>query len=103
MKRILLAGAAALAPTLAAAQDFVIAPAVQSQFRTYVIEGRVPSVVVQQPVVIGAPLPPAVALRPVPPVIVQQAPVYADYQYAYVGDRIVLVEPATRRVVHVLQ
>jgi hypothetical protein len=42
-------------------------------------------------VVAGEPLPPEVVLRPVPN--------YADYRYAVVNDRRVIVEPRTRKVI----
>ncbi|WP_108512967.1 DUF1236 domain-containing protein [Bradyrhizobium algeriense] len=52
------------------------------------------SVVVREQVVVGEPLPPTVALRPVPR--------YTEYRYAVVNDRRVIVEPRTRRVVRIL-
>ena len=52
------------------------------------------SVVVQERVVVGEPLPPAVELRPVPQ--------YTEYRYAVVNDRRVIVEPRTRRVVKII-
>jgi uncharacterized protein DUF1236 len=53
------------------------------------------SVVVEERVVIGEPLPPAVALVPVPQ--------YREYSYAIVNDRRVIVEPRTRRVIHIIE
>src|ERR1700750_1812938 len=55
---------------------------------------RAPSVVVRERVVVGEPLPPDVVLRPVPH--------YAEYRYAVVKDRRVIVEPRTRRVVKII-
>jgi hypothetical protein len=52
------------------------------------------SVVVQERVVVGEPLPPAVELRMVPQ--------HTEYRYAVVNDRRVIVEPRTRRVVRIL-
>jgi len=52
------------------------------------------SVVVQERVVVGEPLPPSVELRVVPN--------HAEYNYAVVNDRRVIVEPRTRRVVRVI-
>lgn len=52
------------------------------------------SVVVRERVVIGEPLPPSVELRVVPN--------HAEYRYAVVNDRRVIVEPRTRRVIRVI-
>jgi hypothetical protein len=52
------------------------------------------SVVVQESVVVGEPLPATVELRPVPQ--------YTEYRYAVVNDRRVIVEPRTRRVVKII-
>jgi hypothetical protein len=52
------------------------------------------SVVVREEVVVGEPLPPAVALRTVPR--------HTEYRYAVINDRRVIVEPRTRRVVRIL-
>jgi len=52
------------------------------------------SVVVQERVVVGEPLPTTVELRPVPQ--------YTEYRYAVVNDRRVIVDPRTRRVVKVI-
>ncbi|MDE1936182.1 DUF1236 domain-containing protein [Bradyrhizobium sp.] len=60
------------------------------------VEGvRAPSVVVEEPVVIGEPLPATVEVRPVPG--------YVDYRYAVVNNRRVIVEPRTRRVIRIIQ
>jgi hypothetical protein len=55
---------------------------------------RVPSVRVRERVVVGAPLPAAVELRPVPN--------YTQYRYAVVNDRRVIVEPRTRKVIRII-
>lgn len=52
------------------------------------------SVVVQERVVVGEPLPPTVELRMVPQ--------HTEYRYAVVNDRRVIVEPRTRRVVRII-
>jgi len=52
------------------------------------------SVVVQERVVVGEPLPPAVVLHPVPN--------YTEYRYAVVNERRVIVDPRTRRVVKII-
>ena len=52
------------------------------------------SVVVQERVVVGEPLPPSVELRVVPN--------HREYGYAVVNDRRVIVEPRTRKVIRVI-
>jgi uncharacterized protein DUF1236 len=56
---------------------------------------RAPSVVVRERVIVGEPLPAEVELRPVPH--------YAQYDYAVVNDRRVIVEPRTRRVIKIIE
>jgi Protein of unknown function (DUF1236) len=52
------------------------------------------SVVVRERVVVGEPLPPSVELRVVPN--------HTEYRYAVVNDQRVIVEPRTRKVIHVI-
>src|ERR1043166_10194560 len=52
------------------------------------------SVVGQESVVVGEPLPPSVELRVVPN--------HTEYRYAVVNDRRVIVEPQTRKVIRVI-
>jgi hypothetical protein len=58
------------------------------------IPERGPSVTVRERVVVGEPLPPTVELRTVPS--------HAEYRYAVVNDRRVIVEPSTRRVIKII-
>jgi uncharacterized protein DUF1236 len=53
------------------------------------------SVVVQERIVVGEPLPPSVQLRVVPN--------HSEYSYAVVNDRRVIVEPRTRKVIRVIE
>jgi hypothetical protein len=62
---------------------------------TYVERERIPSVAVQERVVVGEPLPTTVQIRPVPK--------YQQYSYAVVNDRRVIVEPKTRKVIKVIE
>lgn len=59
--------------------------------RTYVIEQDVPSVVVEQEVVVGEPLPQEVTLYPVEG--------YQTYAYTVVNHRHVIIDPRTRTVI----
>ena len=64
---------------------------------TYVEEQPVPTetVVVQDPIVVGEPLPEQV--------LVEDVPDSDGYAYAYVNDQRVIVDPETRTVVQVLE
>ena len=60
-----------------------------------VLGERAPSVVVQEPVVVGQPLPRTVELRTIPR--------HSEYRYAVVNDQRVIVDPRTRRVLRVVE
>jgi len=62
---------------------------------TYVQHEQLPSVAVEERVVVGQPLPATVEIRPVPK--------YQQYSYAVVNDRRVIVEPRTRKVIKVIE
>ncbi len=62
---------------------------------TYVEHEDVPSVEVQERVVVGEPLPRTVVLHRVPK--------YEKYSYAVVNHRRVIVEPSTRKVLKVIE
>jgi len=62
---------------------------------TSVRRADTPSVVVRERVVVGEPLPPTVVLRTVPE--------YPNYRYAVVNDQRVIVDPRTRRIVHIIE
>ena len=52
------------------------------------------SVVVEERIAVGEPLPPSVELRVVPN--------HSEYRYAVVNDRRVIVEPRTRKIIRVI-
>ena len=68
---------------------------IPNAFITSVERANAPSVVVRERVVIGEPLPASVQLRIVPE--------YPNYRYAVVNDQRVIVEPRTRKVIHIIQ
>ena len=75
-----------------------ITEASRPQFRTYVVEQRVPSYTYSSEVVVGAELPAAgVTYYEVP---AQYA--VPQYRYTVVNNRAVLVDPQTRRVVQII-
>jgi hypothetical protein len=76
-----------------------ISDATRPQFRTYVVEQRVPSYTYAEPVVVGATLPEqGITYYEVP---AQYGA--TQYRYTVVNNRTVLVEPRTRRVVQVIE
>lgn len=71
------------------------------RFRTYVVEQRIPSYDYDQEVAVGAVLPrEGVVYREVPR---DYGPTASQYRYTVVNDRVVLVEPQTRRIVQVIE
>jgi len=63
-----------------------------AEVRSYVLTNRIAPVALETNVTIGASLPSYAYVRPVPG--------YA-YDYAYVNDRAVLIDPGTRRIVYI--
>jgi hypothetical protein len=64
-------------------------------FITSVERANAPSVVVRERIVVGERLPSTVPLRSVRE--------YPNYRYAVVNDRRVIVEPRTRKVIHIIE
>jgi hypothetical protein len=61
---------------------------------TFVERDRSPSVVVEERVIVGEPLPPAVELRAIPE--------HTEYRFAVVNNQRVIVEPRSRRVIKII-
>jgi len=78
--------------------DVVIVPEAGARFNDYVIQEDVAPVEIED-LDVGVAVPDAVELAPVPDVIITEEPELADYRYVYVGRRIAIVDPRTRRVV----
>ena len=105
MKRILLMAFTALsitAGTQAFAQTAVveISPEQRTIIREYVVKQKPRSVTIQGDVRVGAPLPADVALVAVPS---EWGPQYSNYRYVYWNNRVVLVDPSNRHVVHIVE
>ena len=62
---------------------------------TYVERERIPSVRVQERVVVGEPLPSTVEVRPVPS--------HTEYSYAVVNDQRVIVDQKTKKIVKIVE
>ena len=108
--RFLLAllAAGAMAPTAAMAQSAVVVgggggggtvgvavEAPPPPVVTYVEREDIPSVTVEEHVVVGQPLPAAVELHTIPK--------YKKYSYAIVNDQRVIVDPGTRKVIKIIE
>lgn len=76
-----------------------LAPQQQVAVRQYVVRQNVPSVRVQEQVVVGQALPATVELRTLP----ADVGVQTQYRYSVVNDQTVLVDPQTRQVVQIIQ
>lgn len=62
--------------------------------RTYVMEHKTESVVIDGDVAVGAPVPEAVQIQTIPD---------AQYGYVYVNEQPVLVDPQSRQIVHIYE
>jgi hypothetical protein len=109
MKKLFLLSAAAILMTTGAfAQSTVVttgtghatAVQIEPQYRTriqsYVTEHRVRPVTTKEKIIVGATVPSEVELEPVP---TDWGPSLTRYRYVYTGDRVMLVDPASRTVV----
>ena len=109
MKKLLtIAAAASLLATAAIAQTAVtttgtghaaiqIKPQYRTKIKTYVTEKKVRPITTQERLVVGATLPTSVELEAVP---ADWGPSVSKYRYVYSNDRVMLVDPGTRTIVH---
>ena len=51
---------------------------------------------------VGAQVPPSIQLEPLPKAIIELVPKIADYQYAFVANQVLIVDPRSRTVVDVI-
>ena len=110
MKKLILASAiASLMATASIAQTTVttttgtgnaavqIEPQYRTKIKSYVTEKKVRPVTTQERIVVGAKVPASVELEAVP---ADWGPSVTKYRYVYSNDRVMLVDPGTRTVVH---
>ena len=71
-----------------------LAAEIPNAFITSVERANTPSVVIQEPVVVGERLPGTVRLHTVRE--------YPNYRYAVVNDQRVIVEPRSRKIIHII-
>ena len=75
----------------------------QSELRTVFSENTVERASGDVSVSVGTAIPATIALHPLPPRVIEIVPDYKDYQYFTLSDgRIVIVEPASKKVVYIL-
>ena len=98
----MLAGAQAFAQTVGVgpAETIIIEPEQRTVIREYVVKERVAPVTVKERISVGATLPADVELRTVPSTWGSK---FSKYRYVYSDDRVYLVEPTNRTVVHVVE
>jgi uncharacterized protein DUF1236 len=109
MKKLLLITAAvALISSGAMAQSTVVTttgtgraavqiePEYRTKIRSYVTEHKVRPIESREKIVVGSPVPRDVELEAVPD---EWGPSLTKYRYVYSGERVMLVDPATRTVV----
>jgi len=114
MKRILMTSAAALIALSASAAaqsttvtttspgastNVTISTEERSKIKTYVTEKKMKPVVIKERVAVGATVPADIELTAVP---AEWGTSVSKYRYVYSDDRVLLVEPGSRRVVQVI-
>ncbi|KRR02289.1 DUF1236 domain-containing protein [Bradyrhizobium valentinum] len=105
-KLLIIVAAASLLATAATAQTVTtgvggaaihIEPEYRTKIKTYVTEKKIRPVTTQERIVVGAKVPASVKLEAVP---ADWGPTVGKYRYVYSNDRVMLVDPGTRTVVH---
>src|SRR5688500_10831812 len=85
-------------PSLAESTVIEISPEQRVQIKEYVVKQRVKPITVER-VTVGSTIPADIELMAPPS---DWGDSVSSYRYVYSSDRVVLVEPSSRRVVHVI-
>lgn len=93
----LLSGPAAVAQVSA---EISIGKPEQTRIKEYVVKEKVKPTMIKEKVIVGSTLPADVELAPAPS---DWGPSVSKYRYVYTNDNVVLVEPSSRRVVHIVE
>jgi hypothetical protein len=110
-KLFMIAAAASLVATMANAQSTTtvetttgaagatirIEPEYRTRIKSYVTEHKIRPVETQERIIVGAKVPTEVELEAVPS---DWGPTVTKYRYVYLNNRVMLVDPVTRTVVH---
>jgi hypothetical protein len=102
MKRALIAGAVIgvlASQALAQSVSITLEPEQRTRIKEYVVKERISPVTVRERVSVGGTLPADVELRSVPET---WGPSVSRYRYIYSDDRVMLVDPADRRVIQII-
>jgi|SRR5688572_23470950 hypothetical protein len=104
MRKVLLAGVAALALTasgesFAQAVAIEVAPEQRTVIKEYVVKQNVRPITIQGDIRVGSALPADVQLVEVPSV---WGPSFTRYRYVYWNNQVVLVDPSSRQVVQII-
>ena len=104
MKKVILGSvvaAALMASSAAFAQvSITIGQPEQTRIKEYVVKEKVKPFMMKERVAVGATLPSDVELAPVPS---DWGPSVSKYRYVYTNDNVVLVDPTSRRVIHIIE
>ncbi|SEG29101.1 DUF1236 domain-containing protein [Bosea lathyri] len=105
MKKVILATVIALSVMGSAAYAQVgatvtIGQPEQTRIKEYVVKEKVKPTMIKEKVTVGTTLGSDVELAPVPS---DWGPSVSKYRYVYTNDHVVLVEPSSRRVVHIIE
>jgi hypothetical protein len=83
--------------TGASRANVIVEPETRTRIKTYVTEKKLRPVAIKERVAVGAAVPADVELVAVPS---DWGPSLTQYRYVYSNDRVMLVDPGTRTVVH---
>lgn len=72
----------------------------QTRIKEYVVKEKVKPTMIKEKVTVGATLPADVELHAAP---TEWGPTVSKYRYVYTDNHVVLVEPSSRRVVHIVE
>ena len=105
MKKAILGSAIALSilSTAVLAQvsaNITIGQPEQTRIKEYVVKEKVKPTMIKEKISVGSTLDTDVDLAQVPS---DWGPSVSKYRYVYTNDHVVLVEPSTRRVVHIIE
>jgi uncharacterized protein DUF1236 len=75
-----------------------IEPQYRTKIKSYITEQKIRPVQTREKIVVGGTVPSDVELEAVPAV-----PSLTKYRYVYSGERVMLVDPGTRTVVHEIE
>jgi len=96
MTLTLFAGSQALADT----SVIELSPTQSVQIKEYVVKQKIHPVTMHENIVVGTTLPEDVELSPVPS---DWGPSVSNYRYIYSSNRVVFVEPKSRRVIRIIE